>query len=139
MIPIGLVLRFMFGQSVNVYGELIVIRIAGRLDPLLLAIEHGAVSVAMAAPLVIALDRLGHGTAPVVGLVYGGTAWLVVNSLVLPWIFDQPTPWQVGSQAIWGSLIVHLTFGLAVALVSRHLARGRRTPVRMLSGTAKET
>ena len=139
MIPIGLVLRFMFGQSVNVYGELIVIRIAGRLDPLLLAIEHGAVSVAMAAPLVIALDRLGPGTAPVVGLVYGGTAWLVVNSLVLPWIFDQPTPWQVGSQAIWGSLIVHLTFGFVVALVSQRVARGRRTPVRMLITAAKET
>ena len=32
MIPVGLVLRFMLGQSVNVYGELIVIRVAGHLD-----------------------------------------------------------------------------------------------------------
>ena len=134
MIPVGLVLRFEFGQSVNFYGELIVIRITGRLDPLLLAIEHGAVSLAMAALLVVTLDRLGHRAAPAVGLVYGGTAWFVVNSLVLPWIFDQPTPWQIGSQAIWGSLIVHLVFGLVVALVSRHLARARSTPVRALSG-----
>ena len=117
MIPVGLVLRFTFGQSVNVYGELIVIRIAGRLDPLLLAIEHGAVSLAMAAPLVVTLDRLGHRAAPAVGLVYGGAAWFVVNSLALPWIFDQPTPWQIGSQAIWGSLSM---------------------PVRALSGAAGE-
>lgn len=46
MIPVGIIPRSVFGQSVNVYGELIVIRVAGRLDPLLLAIEHGAVSLA---------------------------------------------------------------------------------------------
>ena len=134
MIPVGLVLRFTFGQSVNVYGELIVIRIAGRLDPLLLAIEHGAVSLAMAALLVVTLDRLGHRAAPAVGLVYGGAAWFVVNSLALPWIFDQPTPWQIGSQAIWGSLIVHLVFGLAVALVSQRLAGGRSAPAQASTG-----
>ncbi len=122
MIPIGLVLRFAFGLSVNVYGDLVVLRIAGRLDPLLLAAEHVAVSLAMAAPLVVTLHPLGHRAAPAVGLLYGGAAWLVVNSLALPWIFDQPTPWQIGPQAIWGSLIVHLVFGLVVALVSRRLA-----------------
>lgn len=122
MIPVGLVLRFMFGQSLNVYGELVVTRIAGRLDPFILAAEHAAVSVALAAPLVVTLDRLGHRAAPVVGLIYGGSAWLAVNSLVLPWIFDQPTPWQIGSRVIWGSLIVHLVFGLVVAIVSRRLA-----------------
>lgn len=122
MIPVGLVLRFMLGQWVNVYGELIVIRIAGRLDSFLLAIEHGAVSVVMAAPLVIALDRLGHRAAAAIGLVYGGSVWLILNSLALPAIFGQPTPWQIGPQAIWGSLIVHLVFGLAAALVSRRLA-----------------
>lgn len=137
MIPVGLVLRFMFGQTVNVC-ELIVIRVAGHLDPVLLAIEHFAVSLAMAAPLVVILDRLGDRAAPAAGLVYGGTSWFVVNTLILPWIFDQPTPWQVGSQAIWGSLIVHLTFGLVVALVSQRVARGRRTLVRVLMTAPKE-
>ncbi len=122
MIPVGLVLRFAFGAPVNVYGELVVLRITGRLDPLLLALEHLIVSLAMAAPLIGILHRVGHRAAITIGLLYGGSAWLVVNSLALPVIFDQPTPWQIGPSAIWGSLIVHLVFGLVVALVSRRLA-----------------
>ena len=129
MVPIGLVLRFAFGLPVNVYGELVVLRIAGRLDPFLLALEHVAVSLAMAAPLVAILHRVGHRTAIVIGLLYGGLAWLIVNSLALPAIFGQPTPWQIGPSAIWGSLTVHLVFGLVVALVSRRLAAApRRSP-----------
>ncbi len=122
MVPTGLVLRFAFGLSVNVYGELVVLRIAGLLDPLLLAVEHLIVSLAMAAPLVGILHRVGHRAAIAIGLLYGGSAWLVVNSLALPVIFGQPTPWQIGPSAIWGSLLVHLVFGLVVALVSRRLA-----------------
>lgn len=122
MIPIGLVLRFVFGLPVNVYGELVVLRLAGRLDPLLLALEHVVVSLAMAALLVVGLHRIRHRAAVAIGLLYGGSAWLIVNSLALPAAFGQPTPWQIGPSAIWGSLIVHLTFGLVVALVSRREA-----------------
>ena len=122
MIPIGLVLRYAFGLQVNAYGELVIVRLVGRLDPLLLAIEHAVVSLAMAAPLVVFLNRVGHRAAVPIGLLYGGSAWLIVNSLVLPAVFGQPTPWQIGPTAIWGSLTVHLVYGLVVALVSRRLA-----------------
>ena len=129
MVPIGLVLRFAFGLPVNVYGELVVLRIAGRLDPLLLAAEHLIVSLAMAAPLIGILHRVRQRAAIAIGLLYGGSAWLIVNSLALPVIFGQPTPWQIGPSAIWGSLTVRLVFGLVVALVSRRLAAApRRSP-----------
>lgn len=122
MVPIGLVLRTAFELPVNVYGELVILRLVGRLDPLLLALEHVAVSVAMAGPLVVLLHRTGHRAAVPIGLLYGGSAWLIVNSLALPAVFSQPTPWQIGPSAIWGSLIVHLVFGLVAALVSRRSA-----------------
>lgn len=129
MVPIGLLLRYAFGASVNVYGDLVVLRMAGRLDPLLLTLEHFTVSLAMAAPLVAILLRVRHRAAIAIGLLYGASVWLVVNSLALPVIFGQPTPWQIGPSAIWGSLIVHLLFGLVVALVSRRLAAAsRRSP-----------
>lgn len=122
MIPIGLVLRYALDLQVNAYGELVIVRLVGRLDPLLLAIEHAVVSLAMAAPLVVLLNRIGHRAAVAVGLLYGGSAWVIVNSLALPAVFGQPTPWQIGPSAILGSLTVHLVFGLVVALVSRRYA-----------------
>ncbi len=76
----------------------------------------------MATPLIGILHPVRHRAAIAIGLLYGGSAWLIVNSLALPAIFGQPTPWQIGPQAIWGSLIVHLVFGLVVSLVSRRLA-----------------
>jgi uncharacterized membrane protein YagU involved in acid resistance len=129
MVPVGLTMRLVFGTSVNVYGELVVLRIAGRLDPVLLAAEHLVVSVVMALPLICLLERVGYRSAIAIGSLYGGSAWLIVNALVLPMIFDRPSPWEIGPSAIWGSLIVHLVFGLVVALVARRLAAvGRPSP-----------
>lgn len=122
MVPFGLAARAL-GASVNVYGELAVRALTGRLDPLLLAAQHLLVSWVMAVPLVVILRMTRCRHATVVGSAYGAGAWLIVNALALPFTFGQPVPWQIGVSAVWGSLLVHLVFGGVVARVHLSLTR----------------
>ena len=59
------------------------------------------------------------------GLVYGLSYYLVVNALALPWIFGDAFPWQLGWSYIYPSLVVHLVFGLSIALTARLFSFGR--------------
>lgn len=135
MVPFGMAARLL-GASVNVYGELMLLRLVGHVSSILLLIEHLLLSWVMAIPLVIGLHLASHRLAVIIGLGYGAATWLVVNSLALPMLFGQPTPWQIGWSAIWGSLLVHLVFGGVVAAESRRFARegagprGRQRPAR---------
>lgn len=122
MMPVGLAARLL-GASVNVYGELLLRTLTGSVHPLLLAVEHLLISWAMAVPLVLALQLVRRRWAMAIGLTYGVGAWLLINSLALPFAFDRPTAWEIGLSAIWGSLLVHLVFGLATALASQRLTR----------------
>lgn len=121
MVPVGLAAGAL-GASVNVYGELVLRALTGSAHPLLLAVEHLLIGWATAVPLVVVLQLARHRHAVALGIAYGAGAWLLVNSLALPFAFGQPTPWQVGISAVWGSLLVHLVFGGVAALVSRRLA-----------------
>jgi len=40
-------------------------------------------------------------------------------SVALLWFFGDPTPWQLGFETIYPSLLVHTIYGLSVALTSR--------------------
>lgn len=133
MIPVGLVARGL-GASVNVYGELVVQQLLGRLEPIALLVEHLLVSWAMAVPLVAVLRLARHRHAAAIGLTYGAAAWLSVNALALPIVFGRPMPWTIGWSAVWGSWLVHLAFGLAAALVGRRLARRRVADDDMVHG-----
>ncbi len=123
MIPVGLVLRRVMGRSLNVYGELLLQVLVGRVTLGGLLLEHFAISLGMAVPLVAALPRLGGAGWALPGAVYGAGLWLAVNSISLPLAFGRPTPWELGWAAIWPSLAVHVVYGLAAAAVALRLAR----------------
>ena len=132
MVPFGLVIRRVLGLPLNRYGESVLRLLAGRVTPLGLALEHLLIGWAMALPLV-GLSKGRWVTHPeAVGAAYGATIWLVVNSLALPYAFAQPTPWSLGVNAIWPSLLVHVVYGVVAAGV---LARLRGVP----SGTHDRT
>ena len=58
-------------------------------------------------------NRLGDG------LLYGLAYYVAVNALALPWLFDDAFPWQLGWSTIYPSLVVHLVFGVSIALTAR--------------------
>ena len=53
------------------------------------------------------------------GLVFGALYYISVNALALPWMFGDSFPWQMGWVYVYPSLVVHLVFGLSVALTAR--------------------
>jgi uncharacterized membrane protein YagU involved in acid resistance len=124
MIPVGLALRYGFGVTVNVYGELVVERILGRVVPWALFVEHFLISWALAVPIVWLMSRRPRVSVTIMGLAYGAAIWVLINSLALPFAFDRPTPWEIGWPAIWPSLTVHIVYGIAL---SHAVARSRRT------------
>lgn len=127
MIPVGLAIRFGFGGTVNVYGELVVERMLGRVFPLALFIEHFLIGWVLAVPPVLFAYKQGINAPIAAGAAYGAAIWLVINSLALPFLFGRPTPWQIGWPAIRPSLVVHIVYGAATCLAlvqpprSRHL------------------
>jgi uncharacterized membrane protein YagU involved in acid resistance len=123
MVPVGLLIRSL-GAPVNVYGELLLAWLFGQVQPFVLFVEHLLVSVALAGPLVLVIWRSGMRSAYLAGLAYGAMAWAVVNATVLPLLFGRATAWQLGIEETWGSLTVHLAYGVVTAAVaSRMLAR----------------
>jgi uncharacterized membrane protein YagU involved in acid resistance len=109
MIPVGLALRYGFGATVNVYGELVVERIPGRVVPWALFVEHFLISWVLAGPVVWLMSRPPRVsvTTTIMGVAYGAAIWVRINSLALPFAFGRPTPWEIGLPAIWPSLTVH--------------------------------
>lgn len=99
MVPLGIALELGAGHDVNVYGELTVEAVFGRAPGWALLLEHVLISLMLAVPLVFAVDRRGGVPAVAIGLLYGGGAWLVLNSLLLPAVFARPTPWTLGWEA----------------------------------------
>lgn len=117
MVPVGLVLNAT-GFQVNKYGELLLEKVLGQFLYSAMAIEHFAISIAMAVPLVALLTLRRQRHPILLGLGYGAAIWFVVNSLALPIAFGQSTPWQLGVNALWPSLLVHVVYGLVVAAVA---------------------
>ncbi len=129
MMPIAAVLKRGLGREINVYGELVAQAVVGRADVWVLALQHFAISWALAVPLA-ALSVRQRSTALVVGLAYGGLIWFSINSLALPWIFGRPTPWWIGWSAIWPSLILHLVYGAVTATCFASIAEAAATRAR---------
>lgn len=148
VVPLGLALGA-GGHRVGRYGELLLQATLGHALPSALMTQHLLISVVLATVFVAAMDRLGPPGRPgrlgrlgrpgrpgsggagaaLVGLgaLFGALAWLVINSLALPWLFGQPTPWQLGLSAIWPSLLVHLVYGAVVGAVVAWDAARRRS------------
>lgn len=123
MIPVGL-LFFSFGLRINEYGMQVIQTLFGDLPPwirfVLFVIEHFVISWSVAIPLLILLLATYRKVPPLfIGAAYGIGFYVAMNSLALPWIFGDPTPWQLGVSFVYPSLIVHLVYGLAVVWASR--------------------
>ena len=69
--------------------------------------------------LLVLLWTFKRISALLVGSLYGIVFYVIMNSLALPWFFGDPTPWQLGFETIYPSLLVHTIYGLSVALTSR--------------------
>ena len=113
MLPFGIVLRRM-GYSVNVYGQLMANALFGHPPPWVLVAQHFVIGWSLALPPLRLFGWLERFPRIFVGAAYGFIAWLALNSLALPIVFGRPTPWQLGSAAIWPSLLVHLVYGVSM-------------------------
>lgn len=125
MVPPGLLLRGA-GYSVNVYGQVLLDRLFGQVLASAMLVEHLAISAALAVPFVVFATRYPGQRLVLLGAGYGTAAWLLINSLVLPLSFGRPTPWALGIDAIWPSLLIHVVYGLVLgAAVTWESRRGR--------------
>jgi membrane-associated protease RseP (regulator of RpoE activity) len=119
MIPFGALFRI-FGLRINEYGRKTLTLLVGEVRPpggiLLTLLQHLVISWIAAVPLLLLLDRMAHRRARVlVGMAYGAAFYTIVNSLALPFAFGDPTPWQLGLDAVYPSFTVHLVYGAVVA------------------------
>lgn len=133
MIPFAAVFRAR-GLRINEYGAktlaLLVGHVEGPLHYALTLAQHMVISWVVAVPLLVVLAHVArHRDRIALGLVYGAGFYAVVNSLLLPLAFGDATPWQLGFETVYPSLVVHLVYGLVVALLARPLAaRAGSTP-----------
>ena len=87
---------------------------------LLAVIQHLIISWFAAVPLLLLMGRIADQRARLlVGAVYGTAFYAAVNSFALPFTFGDPTPWELGLDTVYPSLVVHIVYGLSVALVAR--------------------
>lgn len=118
------------GLRVNEYGRKVLGLFVGDVSPavhytLTLAM-HLAISWTVAVPLIPLLWRISRKRDRVlVGLAYGAGFYVVVNSLALPLVFGDPTPWSLGFTVIYPSLFIHLVYGLTIALLVRPILATR--------------
>ena len=126
MMPVGALFTLQ-GLRINEYGMKVIQTFFGTLPPFarfgLFAVEHFVISWTVAVPLLLLLQRFsGHIHGLLIGLVYGGAFYLLINALALPIIFRDPTPFVLGFAVIYPSLIVHLVYGATIWYTSRAFA-----------------
>ena len=122
MIPVGLLFSGL-GLRINVYGQKLVQLFFGQFPKAvrfaLFVLEHFVVSWLAAIPLLLLLVRYRRLPPLLVGLLYGLLFYVLVNSLLLPLAFGDPSPWTLGIATVTPSLLVHLVYGGALALSAR--------------------
>lgn len=123
MIPFAAVFRAS-GLRINEYGrrtlELMVGQVPPRLHDLLTLVEHLIISWIAAVPLLLLLSSVSdRRTRMITGALYGLAFYVGVNSIILPWSFGDPTPWRLGFDTVYPSLVVHLVYGVGVSIVAK--------------------
>lgn len=133
MIPFAAYFRSQ-GLRVNEYGRktlsLLVGDVSGPVHDVLTFVQHLAISWLAAVPLLLVVAHLLDRRARILaGLAYGGLFYVAVNALALPLTFSDPTPWTLGWRFVYPSLVIHLVYGLGVALTARPRAHLGADPV----------
>lgn len=124
MIPFGFVFQLL-GLRVGHYGkkllEVFFTNYSEMTFRLLMFIEHFVIGWLSAVPLLVLLVLLKNRLAAwAVGAIYGLGYYVILNSLALPLIFGDQTPWTLGFSVMYPSLVIHIVFGVSIALTSRH-------------------
>lgn len=124
MIPFGFLFQF-FGLRIGHYGkkllEVFFTDLPELTFRLLMFIEHFVIGWLSAAPLLLFLLILPKNRLPPwsVGALYGLAYYVVLNSFLLPLSFGDRTPWALGFSVMYPSLIIHIVFGVSIALTSK--------------------
>jgi hypothetical protein len=123
MMPFGFAFRAA-GLRINEYGPKTLALLLGDVGPPLAGVagflQHLLISWLAAPPLLIAVAGVAaRSRRALAGALYGAAFYVAINSLALPLVFGDPTPWRLGVRTVLPSLAVHLVYGVVVALVSR--------------------
>jgi hypothetical protein len=123
MIPFAALFRAR-GLRINEYGrktlELVVGPVAEPLHTALSFVQHLGISWVAAIPLLLVLRRIpGRASRVLVGALYGTGFYAVANAWALPRLFGDPTPWELGIETVYPSLVVHLVYGFVIGWVAR--------------------
>ena len=132
MMPFGIFFKWL-GLRVGHYGpKLGEVLFGAQPEPwmqILLLGQHFLIGWVSAVPLLVFwLWRSPRAIRLVDGLVFGALYYVTVNALALPWVFGDPFPWQLGWPYIYPSLVVHLVFGLSIALTARAFGFALKAP-----------
>lgn len=126
MMPFGFLFK-LFDLRVGYYGPKLAALVFDEPTRFVLFAQHLVIGWVSAFPLLLILVRFRRLAAPAaIGATYGLAYYLVVNSLVLPLLFADPTPWQLGFNVIYPSLLVHLAFGTCIGLTARRFVANER-------------
>ena len=125
MMPFGLLFRYL-GMRVGYYGQKLGEVLFGNPSQILLLAQHFVIGWVSAAPLLLALVVIGtRVSSTLVGALYGIAYYVLINSVALPLVFGDATPWQLGFNFIYPSLTIHLVFGASVGFTARSFVKTR--------------
>lgn len=131
IIPYGLAMLFWWHAHINVYGTKTLQLLTPKPSPWLAFIQHMLISYLFAVPLLWALAQMRLQSRPrafplFFGAAYGFLIWSSINALLLPYLFHDPTPWQLGWHAVWPSLLGHVLYGLVAAGIGKRVLSSSR-------------
>jgi hypothetical protein len=119
MMPFGFLFQFL-GLRVGHYGPKLAALLLDDPSRPILFVQHIVIGWFSALPLLVILLRFHRAvSATAMGMAYGFLYYVLVNSLALPLFFGDPTPWRLGFNVIYPSLVVHLAFGACIGLTAR--------------------
>ena len=122
MIPFAAIFRAR-GLRVNEYGRKTLALLITNEGPtahwLLVFTQHLVISVVVAAPLIWILRAIrGRAARMLVGTLYGSVFYLLVNAQALPWLFGDPSPFELGFDVVYPSLVIHVVYGFVLGCVA---------------------
>lgn len=134
MMPFGLLFRAL-DLRIGHYGKRVLESLAGPLPAtwfqILMMVEHFVIGWLSVLPLA----WLWRHRAPAlparlaIGLGYGLLYYLAINATLLPWVYGDRYPLELGWSTVYPSLLVHLVFGAAAAWLLRGQAAQPRSEV----------
>lgn len=123
MMPAGFLFRAL-EMRVGHYGPKFAELYLQSPGPVALFVQHLVLGWMSAVPLALfPLQQMTRLWVSVIGAAYGALYYVAVNSLALPIYFGDRLPWSLGWSVVAPSLVVHVVFGVVVALVVQLVRR----------------